>query len=300
MGLTGVILDATFDLIPVETSLISVDEERCSDLDHLMASMSERDDRFRYSVAWIDCTARGRSMGRGILGPRRPRDARRGPEGEARVGPPIRADTARDRAADDADRAHQPADDARVQRGLVPQGAQAPRRHPVDLGVLPPLDLVDGWNRVYGRRGCIQYQYVVPFGAEATVRYSLEELSGTRHAVVPRGAEAPRCAEPGDAVVPDAGLDARGRHPGRQPRAPAPARPARRRRARGRRPRVPGQGRPHPARAPRRHVSAPAPVARDPCQARSRPRDHLGHGAPPRASTTPIPERDVSERSGGA
>src|SRR6478735_1749663 len=68
MGLTGIILDATFDLIAVETSLISVDEERCGDLDHLMASMSERDDRFRYSVAWIDCTARGKSMGRGILG----------------------------------------------------------------------------------------------------------------------------------------------------------------------------------------------------------------------------------------
>jgi len=49
MGLTGVILDATFDLIPIETAYISVEDERCQDLDDLMARMSEGDDRFRYS-----------------------------------------------------------------------------------------------------------------------------------------------------------------------------------------------------------------------------------------------------------
>ncbi len=179
MGLTGMILDATFDLIPVETSLISVDEERCADLDHLMASMSERDDRFRYSVAWIDCTARGRSMGRGILG--------RGDHATLDEVPKAKRTFARGFAPNPL----------AVAPPVMPSGLinlyttrafneiwfrKARKRHTGVQSIsafFHPLDLVDGWNRAYGSRGCIQYQYVVPFGAESTVRYSLEVLSGT-------------------------------------------------------------------------------------------------------------------------
>jgi decaprenylphospho-beta-D-ribofuranose 2-oxidase len=179
MGLTGIILDATFDLIPVETSLISVDEERCADLDHLMASMSERDDRFRYSVAWIDCTARGRSMGRGILGrgdhatideiPKTKRgSARRFSPMQLAIAPPT-----------------MPSGLINLQttRAFNEVWFRKARKRHVGIQSIAtffhPLDLVDGWNRVYGSRGCIQYQYVVPFGAESTVRFSLEELSGS-------------------------------------------------------------------------------------------------------------------------
>jgi decaprenylphospho-beta-D-ribofuranose 2-oxidase len=179
MGLTGIILDATFDLIPVETSLISVDEERCGDLDHLMASMSERDDRFRYSVAWIDCTARGRSMGRGILGrgdhatmdeiPRSKRGAaRRFAPTQLAIAPPTMPTGLIN---------------LRTTRAFNEVWFRKARKHHVGIQSIStffhPLDLVDGWNRMYGRRGCIQYQYVVPFGAESTVRLSLEELSGS-------------------------------------------------------------------------------------------------------------------------
>ena len=67
MGLTGVITEAEIDLIPVETAMIRADTERASDLEDLMARMDARDDEYRYSVAWIDCLATGRSTGRGIL-----------------------------------------------------------------------------------------------------------------------------------------------------------------------------------------------------------------------------------------
>lgn len=54
MGLTGVMTEATFKMIPISSSLISVDTERCPDLDKVMAQMIESDSQYRYSVAWID------------------------------------------------------------------------------------------------------------------------------------------------------------------------------------------------------------------------------------------------------
>ena len=67
MGLTGVILEATFRLLPIESSRILVDTCRVPDLESLFAAMTEGDDRYRYSVAWIDLLARGRQLGRSVL-----------------------------------------------------------------------------------------------------------------------------------------------------------------------------------------------------------------------------------------
>ena len=64
-------------LLPIETSRIRADTQRCSDLDELMTLMHEEDERYRYSVAWIDCLARGGGLGRSVLirGDHAPADA---------------------------------------------------------------------------------------------------------------------------------------------------------------------------------------------------------------------------------
>src|SRR5438309_347873 len=51
----------------VATSRIRMDTERARDLDDVMARMSSGDDAYQYSVAWIDCLARGRALGRSVL-----------------------------------------------------------------------------------------------------------------------------------------------------------------------------------------------------------------------------------------
>jgi decaprenylphospho-beta-D-ribofuranose 2-oxidase len=178
MGLTGVILDATFQLIPVETRFIRVDEKRRPDLDSMLASMEESDDAYHYSVAWIDCSARGRHLGRGILGqgdharfdelPRRLRDRAHAfaPRPLAQA-PPIMPNGLVN------------AWTVRAFNEVWYRKTRVSHRGSIqDLGLFfHPLDLVNEWKTVYGTRGFVQYQFVVPFGEEDSLREVIELMS---------------------------------------------------------------------------------------------------------------------------
>jgi decaprenylphospho-beta-D-ribofuranose 2-oxidase len=178
MGLTGVVLDATLALQPVETSRMVVDTERARDVDDCMARMLDGDDRYRYSVAWIDCLARGPNLGRSVL--------TRATHARVEDLPPRRRAGARDY-------------DPRVRLTAppwLPGGLLNPltvrafnelwfrkapsERHGEIQSISQyffPLDGVRGWNRIYGPRGFVQYQFVVPYGREDVVRVVLERLS---------------------------------------------------------------------------------------------------------------------------
>lgn len=180
MGLTGIVLDATIDVIPIETSRIAVDTHRTPDLDTLLSMMTEHDRDFRYAVAWIDLMARGKHMGRGVLtfGDH----ARRDELSATQSLEPL---------------AYDPSQRVALPPLVPPQGLitplttrafnevwyrKAPRRRIGQIVSIPgyfhPLDLVGSWNRIYGRPGFVQYQFVVPFGAEDTVRDVVTQLSG--------------------------------------------------------------------------------------------------------------------------
>jgi decaprenylphospho-beta-D-ribofuranose 2-oxidase len=181
MGLTGLILDATIRLTKVETAWICVDTERATNLDDAMDKMAAGDHRYQYSVAWIDCLARGAAMGRSVLtrgrhagleevrGPRRSAPFDVEPKDVASV-PPWVPHGLLNRFT------------VRAFNELWYRKAPTARRDELQPyhSYFHPLDGVKGWNRLYGPRGFVQYQFVVPFGEENALRQAVMHLSEFR------------------------------------------------------------------------------------------------------------------------
>ncbi len=166
MGLTGVILRATLRLKRIATSYIREETIRAPDLAAIMDLFEDGAD-WTYSVAWIDCLATGRSMGRSIM---------------------MRGEHAR---PEELQLAHHKRQPLRVMPGprldvpfMFPGLALNPltvrafntayyHKHPAGAKVhitdydtfFYPLDFVNNWNRIYGRRGFTQYQLVIPRAA---------------------------------------------------------------------------------------------------------------------------------------
>ena len=175
MGLTGVILRAAIRLRPVESAWIRQTTIAAPTLDATMAALADSD-RATYSVSWIDVLSTGRALGRSIvtLG-----------EHAARAELP-------------ADRRANPYATPRRRKLAVPfyapsftinglsvrifnalyyaKGALAAGEALVDWDTyFYPLDSVTGWNRIYGRKGFMQFQCALPTesaraGLEAQLR----------------------------------------------------------------------------------------------------------------------------------
>ncbi|MET9787188.1 FAD-binding oxidoreductase [Streptomyces canus] len=189
MGLTGMILTATVQLQPVETSLMSVDTERARDLDDLMARLTATDHQYRYSVARVDLLARGAATGRAVLtrGDHAPLEAL---ETRGLLAGGTRA--RRDPLAFATPRF--PAPPPFLPEGLLHRTTvglfnelwyrTAPRARTGRLqrisAFFHPLDAVPHWNRIYGRGGLVQYQFVVGQGQEEALRRIVRRVSGQR------------------------------------------------------------------------------------------------------------------------
>jgi decaprenylphospho-beta-D-ribofuranose 2-oxidase len=180
MGLTGVVVDATIDLQRVETSRMVLDTERCRNLEAVMNAMSQGDDDYHYSVAWIDCLATGPHIGRSVL-----------TRGHHAVLGELSAKQRRDPLHfDPAMRLRAP---AIVPNGLLNRATvlafnelwyrKAPAKrvgHVESISTFfHPLDGVASWNRIYGRRGFVQYQFVLPFSREDELTQCVERLSNS-------------------------------------------------------------------------------------------------------------------------
>jgi decaprenylphospho-beta-D-ribofuranose 2-oxidase len=180
MGLTGIVLSAVIRLVPIETSRLVVDTFRLPNLDALMEVMTGTDGDYRYTVAWIDCLAKGPRLGRALL------------DGGnfatlGQLPPKLRAEplsfTAKPLASvpDLFPSGLLNRRTIAVANEIWYRKTPGIRGHLVEIGgFFHPLDGIRDWNRVYGSAGFVQYQLVLPFDAAATLRRVVERISAVR------------------------------------------------------------------------------------------------------------------------
>lgn len=162
MGLTGIILSAKFQLKNIETAYIRQESIKAENLDQIFQLFEESED-WTYNVAWIDCLQKGDKIGRSIL--MRGEHALKGELPAKKQSNPLR-----------------------LKKRFMPTipfyfpgfvlnslsikifnwlyyGKQ---RQKEVHGIVDyetffyPLDAINEWNRIYGKKGFIQYQMVIP------------------------------------------------------------------------------------------------------------------------------------------
>ncbi len=179
MGLSGMILNATFRLKPIKTAYIHKQTVRADDLEAVM-NLFEEPSHWTYSVAWVDTLARGAALGRSIM----IRGRHAAPEQltcTAQRQAPLKL--APQRQVDVP--FYFPS--AALNRRTM-QAFNAAYYHRCRKGTeqsivdyeqfFYPLDSIGRWNRIYGRRGFMQYQFVIPKAAgRGAVREILQHIT---------------------------------------------------------------------------------------------------------------------------
>lgn len=163
LGLTGIIEWAELQLIPVQSAMIDTTTTRFSSLGGFFDLCKKYDELHEYTVAWVDCLARGTSLGRGIFYT----------GDHARTGG-LKTDPQR--------------------KLFIPFTPPLSTINPVSLRLFNafyyrrhkternqnqvsyepffyPLDSILQWNRIYGPKGFQQFQCIIPFhNAEEAIK----------------------------------------------------------------------------------------------------------------------------------
>lgn len=157
MGLTGHILEVEFRMRRIPSPWILGESERMPNLDAMVAGLKEAAGAWPMTVGWVDCIARGSKLGRGIL-----MKGRWANPDEAPKKPPKFKRHFRIPFQFPGFMLCRPSMKAfnllyyhkhfkRIHRGI---------EHPETF--FYPLDSLDDWNLIYGKRGFTQYQCVLP------------------------------------------------------------------------------------------------------------------------------------------
>jgi decaprenylphospho-beta-D-ribofuranose 2-oxidase len=173
MGLTGMIVGATLRLKKVPGPQLRETKWREPGLDALMASLEKACNEFEYAVAWMDVTAEGRGVitcGDHVPGEQ---TGDQPVEGSKKKGPGVPGGVPFILLAKTPIK--------RFNALVYGRASSESRTRLVPWNrFFFPLDSVRGWNHLYGKRGFVQYQFVVPEGAtlKRIVKQVIDERLG--------------------------------------------------------------------------------------------------------------------------
>ncbi len=183
MGLTGIIGEVTLKMRPVETAYIRASNQAAGNLEQAFRKFEEVAEH-PYSLAWIDLQARGAKRGRSVvmLGAHATLDDLNRRQRHA----PLKTEFRSQRNV--------PLDMPQWLLNGFTVGAFNELYYRVAGGrggdfivdydsFFYPLDALGNWNRLYGKRGFVQYQCVIPTDrAYDGLGKLLEKLHNSRHA----------------------------------------------------------------------------------------------------------------------
>jgi FAD/FMN-containing dehydrogenase len=179
MGLTGVILSARLRLRRVDSGYVFVDYYKAADLEDTLTTMENSDPRYEYSVAWVDALAAGKNMGRSVLMRGRHAAASelpvpiRNPQSGIRNDLAIRTQPKWNLSLNLPSGTLNPLTVKAFNAAYYALHRTAPRRCLSLQKFFYPLDAIGHWNRMYGKRGFVQYQAALP---EASGRAGLRAI----------------------------------------------------------------------------------------------------------------------------
>lgn len=162
MGLTGIILSATIQLKKIETAYIRQESIKAENLDEIFKLFDESEN-WTYTVAWIDCLQKGSGIGRSILmrgehatiaelsenQKKKPLSLKKKPIPTIPFYfPSFALNTFSVKAFN-----------------FLYFNKQRTKilKNSIDYETFfYPLDIMNDWNKIYGKKGFIQYQMVIP------------------------------------------------------------------------------------------------------------------------------------------
>lgn len=175
MGLTGIILELSIQLIPIVNTRLDTKNIPTSNLEETFLILDDNND-FSYSVAWLNGTSTGSRLGKGIV---------------------MLAEHINEHPQKAV---HEPINWSPIKRYHLPIGLPAFATHKYLMALANsfiyhsysrpgkasqavsfkdsfyPLDIIDNWNILFGKAGFVEYQIVVPVDTAFEVLKTILEM----------------------------------------------------------------------------------------------------------------------------